>query len=244
MNWRRWRYRTFRPKTSKKNATLASNATLQRINHLLRAHACVERYRAAIRPVARRSRASRSCDCPPQRDPFLNDVDELSLHTQASILGVSAVAGAARHRARSGVRVDLIDISSVNGAAQRGAVHAHRLCQDARIKHFVALLHRCQSDWLQMSFRPVGSQYTLATGPQRLEDLTRRAAFGRVPRRGFVGAQSTGIHHKPRFVQVHGNVWDHGRPAREHTPNCLQSHQTMPALSQRVARLADADARV
>jgi hypothetical protein len=44
--------------------------------------------------------------------------------------------------------------------------------------------------------------------------------------------------------RVNGNVWDHGRPAREHTPNYLQSTKTMPAVPQRVACLADADARV
>jgi hypothetical protein len=85
----------------------------------------------------------------------------------------------------------------------------------------------------------------LATG-QRREDFARRAAFGRAPRHGHDSLELNrrALHCKPRLEQVNGNVWDHGRSPREHPPNCLQSNQTMPAVPQRVACLADADARV
>jgi hypothetical protein len=86
--------------------------------------------------------------------------------------------------------------------------------------------------------------FTLATGRQRREispveqRLVERHVMDSLElnRRAF--------HRKPPLEQVNGNVWDHGLPEREHTPDDLQSGQTMPAVPQRDARLADADARV
>lgn len=105
----------------------------------------------------------------------------------------------------------------------------------------------CSVDWRHLA-APIPTEEVGHVQPGNrattTRDFTRRHVFGRAPRNGLTGGQSTGIPRKPRLEQVNGNGWDHRLPEREHTPNDLQSAQAMPAVPQRDARLADADACV